>query len=781
MVAPTTAARDGLITGPTLSRRAFVKAGGALFVSFYVPAPLTTTADAQSRSTSLDPTKLVSWLEIHADNRIIARTGRAEIGTGMSAYYAQVIAEELNVRPESITLILANTDETPDGGFAASLLVGAANLRKVSAYTYQALLGLASQQLGIPVSSLTVADGMVTGPADSSKSVSFGQLVQGQQLDLKIPITGRMPELSSQDAKGIAWRSGLVVGGEPPTKPISQYKVVGTSYPMPGVPDIVTGKTKWVGDVRLPGMLYARMIRPATLGSTLTSAGALDKKRFPTAQVVTKGNLVAVLSPNEWEAVSAARAVAGTTRWTAWEGLPGSENLTRAIRAYPWREPSSKKGTSPDVDAAMARASKTLAVSYEQAYIRHAPVGPFAAVADVRREGTTVWSHSSNVQAMRVHLAKVLDASVDSVVLRWLPGPGQYGRTTSGGDGPEADAVILSKLVGQPVSVQWTLQDDMVWSSVSPGWVADVKAGLDADGKVIAIRSDWYSPDQNDARMVGAILAGIPTVTPTQQTPVSTILPYNKLPILEQAYGMPGLGVDSPSTVGLRGLILRTPWQRNQNFAMESLLNEVAAATGVDPIQLRTSLTGDQRLLEIMKTTAAAAGWQSRPSPNPQAARGGSAPLKGRGMATIIRYGGYWTGIAEVEVTPDTGRVRVTRFTVGAELGKVINPRHLKSIIEGGVIMGLGEALKEQVTFDKATVTSNDFRRYRICTMDDIPDIKVVQVSRDDHGFGMGGESPNALVPPAVAAAVFDATGVQPRKLPMTPEYIKALLAGTKS
>src|SRR5271156_2843207 len=309
----------------TLTRRGFVKMGGALFVSIAVPAGFraqTAESQASHLTNQLDPTLLGSWLEIRSDNTILMRTGRTETGTGMSGYYTQVIAEELNVRPETISLIMGDTDKTPDGGYSAGFLSGMANVRKVAAYTYQALLGLAATQLGVPVESLSVVDGVISG---DGKSIRYGQLVEGQHLDLKIPVTGEFAKAAPGKWVGVDGLDGLTVTGDPPMRPLNQCKVMGTSFPVPGIPDKVTGKTQWSCDVTLPGMLHARMIRPATLGSTLISVGTVDKKQFPTAGIMKKGNLVAVVSPNEWEATSAARSVASATKWTEWSGLPGSE------------------------------------------------------------------------------------------------------------------------------------------------------------------------------------------------------------------------------------------------------------------------------------------------------------------------------------------------------------------------------------------------------------------------------------------------------------------------
>jgi nicotinate dehydrogenase subunit B len=227
---------------------------------------------------------------------------------------------------------------------------------------------------------------------------------------------------------------------------------------------------------------------------------------------------------------------------------------------------------------------------------------------------------------------------------------------------------------------------------------------------------------------------------------------------------------------GLRGNIMRTPGQRQQNFALEGFMNEAAATAGADPIQFRLDHTSDPRLIEIIHATAKAAGWETRPSPRSAASRSGAAPVTGRGVCIMVRSNAYWVGIAEVSVVPSTGAVQVTKFTIGADCGKVINPRQLDRVMKSGVVMGLSEALKEEVTFDKGKVTSTSWNQYKILTMEEMPEIKVVQISRDDKGFGGGSEAANAVCPPAVAAAVFDATGVQARRIPLTRGYVSGLL-----
>jgi nicotinate dehydrogenase subunit B len=753
----------------TLTRRGFVKAGGALMVSFAMPS----VSSANAAESKPAPLSFSSWLEIRHDNTILVRTGRTEIGTGMSAYYAQVIAEELYVQPEAITLLMGDTDKTPDGGYSAGFLSGASNLRKVAAYTHQALLDLAAKKFGVSISALGITDGVVSA---GKKSVSYGELVHGQELDLKIPISGTLAKVDPASWNGMAGLDGFEVIGDPPMKPMSQYKVVGKSHPMPGTPDKVTGKTQWSCDVMLPGMLHARMVRPATLGANLISVEAIDRTKFPTAQVVTKKNLVAVVSPNEWEAISASRTVAAGTKWTEWAGLPGSENLTKALRDYAWGKPGSR-GNTADVSAAMAGASKTISVSYEQPYMKHAPIGPFVAVADVRGDGTaTVWTHSANSQGLRAQIANTLSVPKEKVVVRWLEHAGQFGRTTFGGDGAEGDAAILSQMMGKPVRVQWTLQEDLAWSSSSPGWVADLKCGLDTTGHITAIQTAFYQPQSNDARIVGAVLAGMPCSSSQPSGWIATEWQYGKIQNrLEEAYGRPNLGAES-SAVGMRGLIMRTPGQRQQNFALESLINEAAASVGADPIEFRLQHITDQRLIELIKATAEAAAWDARPSPHTGARRAGAEPVMGRGMCAMVRENSCWAAVAEIAVIPETGVVQVTKVTIGLDCGKIINPRQLERCMKSGVAMGVSEALKEEVTFDKGKITSTSWNRYKILTMAEIPEVKVVQISRDDKGYGGGSEGANAVTTTAVAAAFFDATGVPARRIPLTPAYVMSVL-----
>jgi CO/xanthine dehydrogenase Mo-binding subunit len=281
-----------------------------------------------------------------------------------------------------------------------------------------------------------------------------------------------------------------------------------------------------------------------------------------------------------------------------------------------------------------------------------------------------------------------------------------------------------------------------------------------------------------DPRPLGALLAGMPCSTSLPGGWVATEWLYDKVVNrLEEGHGMPNLGAGAVSG-GLRGNIMRTPGQRQQNFVLECLFNEAAAMANADPVEFRLRHTTQRRLIELLQATAQAAGWESRPAPHRDARRSGRDSVTGQGVCVIGRQNAYWVGIAKVSIVPATGVIRVTEFTIGADCGKVINPRQLERCMKSGVVMGLSEALKEEVTFDTAKVTSTDWSRYKILTMEEMPEIKVVQISRDDCGFGGGSEAANAVIPSAVAAGFFDATGVNARRIPLTPAYVTALLNG---
>ena len=771
------------VFGATLTRRQLVTGGGALLVGFGVVGTAITkkSVKAAGSKNSLDPTLPASWVEIHPDNTILIRTGKSDFGQGTTfTAYRQIVAEELSARFEDITtVVMGDTDRTPDGSGAFDFLGrGTPNIRKAAAYTYQALLDLASQRLGVPKTELSVKDGVVSG---RGKSMTYGELVKGQQLKLTIPVRGTLTDLG-----------GLTVTGNPPMKPVSQYSIIGKSYKNSVITSKISAREQWATDVRLPNMLHARMVHPKTLGSTLVSAGEVDKTRFPNAQVIVKGNLVGVVAPTEWEAIRAAQQVAGATKWTDWKGLPGNANLFKSLRdESDWKSTPVTKSdkTRGDVAPAMAQAAKKHSATYEMPFMKHAPIGPTMALADVRSDGTVyIYTHNQNPQALRGEIAQMLGASTDNVVVRSYAGPGHYGRSNGGNAGAEDEAVILSKAVGKPVRVQWMRPDDFQWSTQSPAAFSDIQIGLDANGKILAYQVDHYMPAMQDDRPVGAVLAGLPTMAaPNEKAEfigsttngISDPWVYDGVAILaERGHGTYQVGQKaSPLAIGLRDHSMRTPGQFQQNFPRELAISEAAALAKADAIQFRIDHAREDRVIGVLKAVRDASGWETRSSPHSKAVATGSTPVRGRGVSLMFRSGTHWACVCEIAVTPNTGAIKVEKYTIAVDPGIVVNPMQLKRQVEGGAVMGISHALLEEARFDESGITTRDWFTYPILKMADIPEIKVVILNKPEVGaYGGGSEAANALAAPAIAAALHDATGKIARRLPLKPEYVQALL-----
>jgi CO/xanthine dehydrogenase Mo-binding subunit len=762
----------------SVSRRGFVKSGGALFVGFgFVGAEGAQKASAAGVTVEkLDPSKPESWIEIHADNTILIRTGKSDFGQGtVFTAYRQIVAEELCVPFETITTVISgDTDRTPDGGGTFDLLMhGMPNLRKAAAYVHQGLLDLASQQLGVAKDQISVNDGIVSG---GGKTVSYGDLVSGKKLNLTIPVQGDVHSMF-----------GLVVSGDPPLKPVGEYTVVGKSFPNSVIVSKVSAKETWVTDVRLPGMLHGRVIHPKTLGSKLISAGTLDKTKFPNAQLVVQGNLVGVVAPTEWEAIKAAQQVASGTKWTEWKGLPGDARLYQFLKEdTDWKKAPIAKATTNkgDAPAALASAAKKLSATYQLPYVKHAPIGPTMAVGDFRADGTVyVYAHTQNAQALRTGIAQMLSISPDQVVVRTFAGPGHYGRSNGGNAGAEDEAVILSKAVGKPVRVQWTRQDDMQWSTQSSAAISDVQLGVDANGRLASYEISHYMPAMQDDRLVGAVLAGLPVMPAPNEigslfgmaNSMHDPWVYDAAPVvLERAYGGAQVGQSSsPLNIGLRDHSLRTPGQYQQNFPRELAITEAAVLAGVDPLQFRINHAREKRVIGVLESVREASGWETRSTQ----ARGSGNIRRGQGVSVMFRSSTYWACVAQVVVDMTTGVIKVEKVTVSVDPGIVVNPAQLKRQIEGGSVMGVSMTLLEETHFNESGITATDWRSYPILPMADIPEIKVVLINRPEVGtYGQGSEAANALAAPSIAGAFFDATGKIARRLPLKPDYVQAIL-----
>ncbi len=746
----------------TISRRGLLKAGGALVVmSAAVPAALRTSiAEAAAAGMPFptpELTDLSTWLTVHANGSITWRTGRVELGQGNRTALAQIVAEELDVDFGTVTLVMGNTAVTPDQGVtAASSTIRRAGVqaRLIAAEARATLLSMASEKLGVPVSELTVDDGVVRS---GSKRVTYGQLVQGQALVAVTPIV-----INNQ---------GTHVGATP--KPFTEYSLVGQSVPRVDVVDKVRQKTKFVQDIKVPQMLHARVIHPRGLGSTVVSVGQLPTGS--NARVVRLNNLVAVVAEREWDAIKAADNLPVT--WSDWNGLPTTEDWPATMRTTP--ATTRTQATRGDFDNAFASATDTLQATYQVPFENHGMIGPSCALADIRSDGSvTVWSATQYPQGLQRGIAQMLNLASEQVEVIWADGPGCYGRLSANYDDAASEAVFVSRELGKPVRVQWSREDEHIWEPHGPGTLHDMAAGLDQSGNVVAWKHEAFMAPNNDSTMLGPILAGVQTSIPRRPVGGWTGPDLYQFPnLLEFVHQMPELGVDaSPYPFGLRTTFLRSPGQYQITFAQEAFVDEIAAKTGQDPLQLRLRLLTDPRAIAVLQVAAEAGNWESRPSPQSGASTN-NGTVAGQGIAFVLRDGTYAAAVVKLDVTPETGNVLLTEVTVAQDQGQIINPRSIEHQISCCVIQTASRVLHEEVKFDTSNVTTADWRSYPLLRMDETPTINTVLVPNPQIDPTGVGEPAVNVMPSAISSAIFDATGVRLRTMPFTAEVVKAAMA----
>src|SRR5215831_18479389 len=706
-----------IIKDKRFTRRGFMKAGGALVVMAGVPLELAETAAraiaAGAFYATPNPAALASWLTINANGTVVARSGHVELGHGVQTGLAQIVAEELDVPFSSVSMVLGNTDVTPDQGGtfgSQSIKVAETQLRQIAAEGRAALLALASTRLGAPVSQLMVKNGVVS---NGSQTVSYGQLVQGQVLTWVTPITFK------------GGQNGVLGTARP--KDTSQYSIVGQPVPRMDIPDKVTAKATYVSDVKVPGMLHARVIHPKGIGSTIVSVGSLSSN-VKGAQVVRVGNLIAVLAEREWDAIKGAQALQVT--WSDWNKLPTSTNVYDVLRTLKTTDRViTNRG---DAAGALASGEQKLEATYQTPFENHGMIGPSCAIADVRPDGSvTIHSATQYPQGLQKDVAAMLGISPNQVRVLRYEGPGCYGRLSANYDDAASEAVFLSQALGKPVRVQWSRADEHRWEPHGPGTVHDMKAGLDTSGNLVAWWHEAWMPPNNDSTELGASLAGKPMKSTGLGGWTGPDL-YTFANSYELNHGLPELGAaDSPYGFGLRTTFLRSPGQYQITFAQEAFVDEIAARAGVDPLAFRLQHLTDPRALAVLDGAARAGGWESRPSPKPSAsARGGA--VSGQGIALVLRDGTYAAAVLKATVDPASGNIKVDSVSVAQDAGLIINPSAIEHQIESSVLQTMSRALMEQVTFDNSNVTSTDWKTYPLMTMAGAPRIKSVLINHPE-------------------------------------------------
>ncbi|MDE3170198.1 MAG: xanthine dehydrogenase family protein molybdopterin-binding subunit, partial [Acidobacteriota bacterium] len=694
-----------------------------------------------------------------------------EIGMGVETGFAQIVAEELDVAPAAVSFVMGDTSLTPDQGGvggSTSIAMGAQPLRNVAATARSLLLQVAAQRLSVPFDDLQVTRGVVTAKDDESKRISYAELAGGTDLNDLLKVTGR----------GFALN---VIGRGQPKDP-STYTVVGKPLPRVDIGPKVLGQWKYVTDVRVPGMLHGRVVRPASAGAKFVSVDDTAAKSIRGyRQTVVEGNFVGVVAESEWAAIRAARVLQVT--WSVPEDVfPSQSDLYEHMRTV---APKASKDTlkTGDAEGAIAAAAKKVDASYEWPFQSHATMGPGCAVADVQLDGiTTVWCGGQKPHALRQGYAELLKVPVEKVRVIWTEDAGSYGRP--GFEDTGADALLLSRAAAKPVRVQWMRDDMTAWGTKGPAAIFDASAGLNDKGEVQALRFSTRAFSGGETmflpaaagNFLGAQLTGVPNTSGVDEFAQwgAECVAYNFASVHADAHVVPAF---LPACSPMRTSHLRDPEGPATAFAAESFIDEIAAAAGADPIAFRMKYTNDARLQATLIRAGEAFGWDPRPSPK----RAGNGEIAtGRGVAIALRGGTRVATIAEVEVNRGTGAVRVKRLVCAHDCGLVVNPQALRGTIAANLIQSLSRGMKEEVAFDANRVTSADWYSYPVARASDVPDaVEIVLIDHPEIAPSGAGEPASRPTAAAIANAIFDATGARVRRAPLTPARVKAALATT--
>jgi nicotinate dehydrogenase subunit B len=699
-----------------------------------------------------------TFIRIAADGAVTAFNGHVDLGTGIRTALGQIVAEELDVSFARVVVVLGDTSRVPNQGptiASETIQISAVPLRNAAAQARQFLHARAAEQLDLPVEELSVEDGLIRGR--DNRSVSYGELIAGETIRLEL-------------AENVQ------------VKAVDAYTIVGQSVPRTDLPAKATGELVYVHDVRLPGMLHGRVVRPpyagvdagAFVGTSLIAVDETSVSNIPgMVAVVRIGDFVGVIAEREENAIKAAAQL--KVGWKPTPTLPDLANIETALRAHPSTPRTLiDKG---DVDAALAAAAKPMQRTYIWPYQMHGSIGPSCAVADYQDGHIRVWSGTQNPHILRADLALLLQRPETEVEIIRMEAAGCYGRNCA--DDVSADAVLLSRAAGRPVRVQLSREQEHAWEPKGTAQLMDVKGGLRADGSVAGYDFATRYPS-NGAPTLALLLTG--TIAPTPKVfemgDRTAIPPYDYDNMRVVAHDMPP--------------IVRASWFRGvsalpNTFAHESYIDELAAEAGVDPIEYRLRYLRDKRAIDLVNAVAERAGWSPRPVRQEPAAEGDI--VRGRGFAYALYvhsqfpgYGAAWSAwITDVAVNKATGDVSVTRVVAGQDSGLMINPDGVRHQIHGNIIQSTSRALMEQVSFDRSSVTSREWGAYPIIRFPEIPNIDVLMLPRQDQpplGVGESASVPSAA---AIANAIFDATGVRFRELPFTPERILAGLRGEQS
>jgi nicotinate dehydrogenase subunit B len=737
-----------------IPRRDLLKGAGVLIVAFSLGSAAEAAETGGPWPKAIAPDRIDSWLAVGADGGVTCFTGRVDLGTGIRTALAQIVADELDVDFERVAMVMGDTARTPDQGTtSASFTIQkeAIPIRHAAADARQTLLKLASDRLGVPISDLRVAGGIVSA-GRAGKSISYGELIGDKHFE------GR-------------------VAGRSRTKKPSEYKVVGKSVPRVDIPGKATGRFVYVHDIRRPGMVHARVVRPpcagseTAIGAMLASVDAASINHIPgIVKVVRQGDFLAVVAEREENAIRAMREL--KAEWKPWSGMPDFTRLEPVLREVPSKPRVVRE--EGDVRAAFANAAVELSATYVWPYQSHASIGPSCAVAEFADGKLTIWSASQSCHQIRREAAQLLGLADEAVRVIHMEGAGCYGLNCA--DDVSLDAAVLSKAVGRPVRLQLMRDQEQAWEPKGAAQLMDVRASLDGSGNITGYQfATKYLTGRGET--LTHYLTGA-------KPPKPVVLPQGDRNAMPPYFGINNMHVSVLDVVPpVRSARMRGVASLPNTFAHECFVDELAAAAGADPVKFRVERLNDPRAVAVLAAAAKKAEWEPRAKRKADNASGAIA--KGRGVA-YARYthgdfpgygAAYAAWVADVEVEMASGQVRVTRVVVAQDAGLMINPKGVELQVCGNVIQSVSRVLMEEVKFDKTGVTSLDFQAYPIATFADVPEIDVVLLERpDDPALGVG-ESTCVPSAAAIANAIYDAVGVRLRRVPFTPQRVKTALA----
>jgi isoquinoline 1-oxidoreductase len=698
--------------GVQQSRREFLKSSGggiAIFVTFGGQLGLLEHAEAQGRSGV--PADFNAFLRIAEDGRVTCLTGKIEMGQGPITSLPQMMAEELGVAFEMVDIVMGDTDLCPwDRGTWGSLTTRAFGplLRAAAAEARGVLLDLASQELRVPVSRLEVNAGVVSDRKNERKRITYGELAKGEPIERHLKL-------------------------KPDLKDVSQFQIMGQPKLRRDSLEKVTGKAKYAADIRLPGMLYAKILRPPAHGAKLKKADTSGARKVDGVRLVEDGDLIAVLH----ELPDVAQDALG--RINAKFDLPPpmltDQNIhEHLLRVAPKGEVTAKAG---NVDKARKLADRMIETRYFDGYVAHAPIETHAALAHIERGKCTVWASTQNPFGARDKVARAIGFSPDKVrVITPFVGGGFGGKTSNM---QAVEAARLARTVGRPVQVMRTREEEFFYDTFRPAAVVNIRSGIDGSGRITFWDYEVLFAGQRGAEHFYEI-------------------PNHRTTVRPQGWS----GGPHPFATGA----WRAPANNTNTFARESQISAMAAAAGADAIEFRLKHLGDPRMIRVLKAAAQRFGWTPAATPS----------KRGFGVACGIDAGTYVAAIAEVAVDARSGEVEVKRVLSAQEMGIVVNPQGATIQMEGCVTMGLGYALSEEVHFRGGQILDTNFHRYEIPRFSGVPKIETLLVEANDIPPQGGGEPAIVVMGAVIANAIHDATGARLKRMPMTPARVKAAI-----